>query len=101
MKIIERLKKMIEKDTEEEEEILQTKIVSPKEVLAEWEKWIPPASSEIDSLIIEKSALKPVEEDMVKQLVKEAENRGLRVEVIPSKVVYTKEPGLKGGKRKR
>lgn len=61
LRIVERLRKITEK-VDEEEEILQTKIVSVKEVAAEWEKWIPSAQNEIDSLIIEKAALRPLED---------------------------------------
>lgn len=66
---------MIEKECEEEE-VLQTKIISPKEVLAEWPKWIAPSKDEIGSLITEKLALKPVPKEEVKRLVQEAEKLG-------------------------
>ena len=39
MKIIAKLKKMAEVPSEEEE-ILQTRIVSPKEVSEAWEEWL-------------------------------------------------------------
>ena len=94
------MKRMTEKEDEEEEEVLQTKIVSAKEVIAEWEKWIPSATNEVDSLIIEKAALKPLEPDIVQQMIQEEERNGVKIEVIPSKVVYSKKPGKKGGKRK-
>ena len=100
IRIVEKLRKMSEALEDEEEEVLQTKIVSQKEVLAEWEKWIEPATNEIDSLIPEKRALRPQEEGEVQKKIEEAKKKGVVIELIPSKLVYTKKPGRRGGKRK-
>ena len=85
---------------EEEEEVLQTRIVSPKEVAANWEAWVEASGDEVNSLINEKEALKPLTRDEVKKLKEEAERDGVLVELIPSKLVFTKKPGKRGGKKK-
>ena len=91
MRILLKLKKAIEEPSQEEE-VLQTKIVSPKEVCDQWEKWLPAVQSEIHSLIFEKMASKEVSEEEVKEMEKKAKENGRKVEYIPSKVVYTKKP---------
>ena len=44
----------------EEEEVLQTKIVSPREVAENWEDWLPAVRSEVESLLKEKEAFREV-----------------------------------------
>lgn len=98
--LLARLSKAADVEEGEDEEVLQTRIVSQREVLKEWSLWEPPAQDEIDSLITEKQALKPLGKAELAIVVKEAEEQGIRIEYIPSKGVYTKKPGKKGGKRK-
>ena len=85
---------------DEEDEVLQTRVVSMVEAAKEWEKWIPATEAEVGSLLNEKEALKPMEKDEVEKLIREAHQQGRRVQMIPSKVVLTKKPGKNGGKRK-
>ena len=101
LQVIAKLRRMLtQAGLEEEEEVLQTRIVSPKEVAANWEQWIEASRSEVHSLIEEKEALKPLKKHEVKKLIEDAEKRGVKVEVIPSKLVFAKKPGKKGGKKK-
>ena len=102
LQVITKLRRMLTQAglEEEEEEVLQTRIVSPKEVAANWEQWIEASRSEVHSLIEEKEALKPLKKHEIKKLIEDAEERGVKVEVIPSKLVFAKKPGKKGGKKK-
>ena len=100
VKIIGKLRRMAEGVPVEEEEVLQTKIVSPKEVTQNWEKWSEAVQAEIHSLIEEKGALKMLTPEQVEVLKKEAGLTGREVEVIPSKMVYTLKAAPAGGKRK-
>ena len=98
--ILGKLKKILEEGVEEEEEILQTKIVSPKEVAKEWKKWIPSAEDEVHSLLTEKQALLPLSAQKLTDFMEEAKRRGVKVELIPSKLVFARKPGKNGGKLK-
>ena len=98
--VLGKLKKILEEGVEEEEEILQTKIVSPKEVAKEWKKWIPSAEDEVHSLLTEKQALLPLPAQKVTDFMEEARRRGVKVELIPSKLVFARKPGKNGGKLK-
>ena len=90
----------MEKPQSEEEEVLQTKIISPREVALHWELWQEPSKDEVDSLLIEKQAPKPPSNADVQALVSEARKKGNRIEYIPSKLVFAKKPGKGGGKFK-
>lgn len=57
MKITHKLKKMAEVPNEEEE-ILQTRILSQKEVSENWEDWLTAAGGEVDSMLTEKEAFR-------------------------------------------
>ena len=72
---------------EVEEEILQTKIVSPGEVKQKIEKWKKAIEAEIDSLFNLKGALRLVEKDEMRRLMKEQD-----VVPLPSKVIFTVKP---------
>ena len=85
---------------DEEDEVLQTRVVSMVEAAKEWEKWIPATEAEVGSLLNEKEALKPMKKEEVEEMIREAHRQGRRVQMIPSKVVLTKKPGKNGGKRK-
>ena len=97
LKILAGLKKMIEVETEHEE-ILQTKIVSPYEVQGQWTEWEEAAKEEIRSLLEEKEALRQITKNEFEEMKEETQRGGRRIEVIPSKVVFTRKPGPKGGK---
>ncbi|CAL1157428.1 unnamed protein product, partial [Cladocopium goreaui] len=58
--------------------------------------------SEVESLTIEKAALKELSKDEVKALKKKAEKEGKKLEIIPSKLVFTVKPSPdhKEGKKK-
>ena len=101
VRILGRLKKMAEVK-EDGDEILQTKVISPKEVIRNWSEWIPSVKSEVESLTIEKAALKELSKDEVKALKKKAEEEGKKLEIIPSKLVLTVKPSPdhKEGKKK-
>lgn len=47
---------------------MQTKIVSPKEVIKNWPERIPSVQSEAESLTLEKSALKELTKEEVERL---------------------------------
>ena len=101
VRILGRLRKMAEVK-EDGDEILQTKVISPKEVVRNWSEWIPSVRSEVESLTIEKAALKELSKDEVKALKKKAEKEGKKLEIIPSKLVFTVKPSPdhKEGKKK-
>eukprot|EP00438_Fugacium_kawagutii_P030710 Skav213064 [mRNA] locus=scaffold364:594309:601403:- [translate_table: standard] len=99
MKILGKLKRMVEEPTEEED-VLQTKIVSSKEVEAHWKEWLPCIKEEVDSLLEEKQAFRKVTKAEVQEIVRKAAEEGKKVEFIPSKSVYTKKPQGGGHKKK-
>ena len=98
--LIARLRRSMVAAEVEEEEVLQTRIVSAKEVAQNWEAWKPAAGEEVISLVEEKLALQPIPKKEMKELIEDAEKRGIRIELIPSKLVFTRKPGKKGGKKK-
>ena len=99
LKVIRRLRKLVEAPWEEEE-VLQTKIVSPQEVHRNWEPWKEAVRSEIESLLYEKEALEEITMEEFEKKKQKASQLGKKVEVIPSKVVFTRKPGPQGGKPK-
>ena len=94
VRILGRLRKMVEEQGENEE-ILQTKIISPKEVLRNWSEWEPSIRSEVESLTVEKSALKPLTKAAVEELKLQAQKERKKLEILPSKMVFTIKPGGK------
>ena len=99
MTVLQKLKKMSEVEREEDE-VLQTKIVSSKEVAKDWSAWLAAIDQEVNSLLHDKEALKWLTEKEYEELMKNAERDGVQVEQIPSKMVFTVKPGPKGGKKK-
>ena len=85
---------------EESEEVLQTKIISPKEVSRKWGEWLESVDSEVQSLTKDKQALKELTAEEQEELKQQAEREGRRVEYIPSKLVHVVKAGEKGGKKK-
>ena len=84
----------------EEEEVLQTRIVSPREVAEHWSDWLPAITAEVDSLLQEKEAFREIYPEELQKMQKEAEKSGKSIEFIPSKMVFTRKPGPEGGKKK-
>ena len=79
------------------QEILQTKVVSHGEVRRNAAAWIPAIKAELESLMVLKGALKVVEAEEGKKLLRED-----LAELIPSKFVFTikPRPGQSSGKLK-
>ena len=88
--IISQLKKMASQP--KEEEVLQTKVISPQEVAARWEEWIQPSKEEVKSMLEEKEALRPVSKKELEEVIRQAHSKGKKVELIPSKLVFTRKP---------
>ena len=78
----------MEKD---EEQILQTKIVSAKEVEMNLEDWKAPMKKELDTIVEEKGAITRLNPASARELL---ENNP-RVQVLPGKGVFTIKPGRK------
>lgn len=87
------IKKMVKDIEEEEQQILQTKIISPNEMVREVHLWDDAIRSEMRSLLEEKQALRSIEAEEKEKM--EREGRGL--EIVPSKLVITRKAG---GRRK-
>ena len=85
---------------EEPEEVLQTKIISPKDVSRKWGEWLESVDSEVQSLTKDKQALKELTAEEHEELKQQAEREGRRVEYVPSKLVHVVKAGEKGGKKK-
>ena len=90
-----RLRKMMDEGgLDDEEEVLQTPDQNhPKEVAREWEKWKASAGEEVHPLLTEKMALIPMDANQVDAFMKMAKEKGLQVELIPSKLVFSKKAG--------
>eukprot|EP00435_Cladocopium_sp_Y103_P044062 s2889_g12.t1 len=56
IRIINKVKKMM--NTPEDEKVLQTKIISPREVARNWPEWLDAVKAEVESLTLEKEALR-------------------------------------------
>ena len=101
IEILAKMKKLLDASEKgEDDEILQTKIVSPYEVSKGWADWIPAVDAEVNSLLREKEAMEELRGPQLEELLKEAEEKGTPVEFLPSKLVFTKKPGKKGGRYK-
>ena len=95
--VAEGINMMQSKMEEPEEEILQTKIVSPAEVKQKIEKWRKAIEAEIDSLFNIKKALRLVEKEELRRMMNDQ-----GVAPLPSKVIFTLKPDGNNpqGKRK-
>ena len=87
------LKKMVKDLEEEEQQILQTKIISPNEMVKEQHLWSDAIQSELKSLLEEKQALRCVSAEEKERMEKSSKE----LEVVPSKLVITRKAG---GRRK-
>ena len=72
---------------DQEDQVLQTKIVSPAEVKRCHEAWKDAIQAEIKSLFETKQALKVVEGEEAKRMIKEQQ-----IQALPSKLVFTLKP---------
>ena len=86
------LRKMGEAIETSAEEVLQTRIVGVKEVVKDWDKWIPAVKSEVDSLIVEKEAFRKLSKKEFWTFKEAAKAQGKKVEELPSKIVWTLKP---------
>ena len=90
LEVIGKLRRLIEGSMDDE--ILQTRIVSPLEVLRDWKEWVGPAEDEVNSLLHEKKAFKEISSEELEELKAGLEEEGRKIEIIPSKLVWTKKP---------
>ena len=72
---------------DQEDQVLQTKIVSPAEVKRCHEAWKDAIQAEIKSLFETKQALRVVEGEEAKRMIKEQQ-----IQALPSKLVFTLKP---------
>ena len=96
---VAKMKRMMEEPSEEDE-ILQTKVISTREVAKSWKSWLEAIDAEVHSLLEEKEALKKIARKELEEIQKKAAQEGRTVEIIPSKLVFTIKAGPNGGKRK-
>ena len=82
------MKRMMEEPSEEDE-ILQTKVISTREVAKSWKSWLEAVDAEVQSLLEEKEALKKITRKELAEIQKKAAQEGRTVEIIPSKLVLT------------
>ena len=99
VQIVAKLRKMA-MPTEEEEQVFQTRIISPKEVNRRWSEWLESVDAEVQALTQEKQALKKLSEEKHEALKKQAIDEGRGKEYLPSKKACTLKAGDKGGRKK-
>ena len=101
LKWVAKMKRMMEEPSEEDE-ILQTKVISSREVARSWKSWLAAIDAEVQSLLGEKEALKKITRKELEEIQEKASQEGRTVEIIPSKLVFTMKagPNENGGKRK-
>ena len=90
---LEPWKKIMKMEETKEQEILQTKIVSPNEMMGEIDLWDEAIKSELESLLKKKEALRSISTEEKERL--ERKYPGLLT--VPSKLVITRKAG---GRRK-
>ena len=68
----------------------------------QWKEWFGPATDEVRSMLEEKQALRPVKKEELENIMRKARETNRKVELIPSKLVFTKKPAPppKGHKNK-
>ena len=71
--------------SDEDQAVLQTRIVANWEIAQQWDLWKPAAVSELDELTVGKGALEYSNLDKLREL----ESRGFKVIQLPSKLVCT------------
>ena len=92
-----RLCEFAKNEGDDVEQVLQTRIVSPAEVLRDKEGWRDAIQAEIDSLFTKKEALRVITQAEAKTIMTTQD-----VQAVPSKVVFTLKPDPEkvAGKRK-
>ena len=93
-KLVYRLLRVLAKELKtepEEDEVLRTKVVPVSQFLKEHEMWRPAIMAEMNQLFEEKGALRRTTMADLQDL----RERGVEVELIPSKLVITMKPGPK------
>ena len=100
VKILHKIRKAVLEEELEDEEVLQTRVVSNTEVLKDWGSWLEAIGAEVSSLLEEKEAFKEVKKEEVERIKKKAQSEGGKVELLPSKIVFTVKPGVGGGRKK-
>ena len=93
-KLVYRLLRVLAKELKtepEEDEALRTKVVPVSQFLKEHEMWRPAIMAEMNQLFEEKGALRRTTMADLQDL----RERGVEVELIPSKLVITMKPGPK------
>ena len=73
-------------ETQEPEEILQTKTIPGEIVRQELTRWIPAMQSEYESLVTEMEAVEPLSDESFKRM---SQDPNEKLELIPGKVVFT------------
>ena len=84
---------------DEEEEVLQTKILSPREIVENWEECLPAVRNEVEFLLNKKEAFREMFPEEFRKFKEDAEKKGKEIEYIPSKLVFTRKSCLDGGKK--
>eukprot|EP00913_Durusdinium_trenchii_P015946 g14985.t1 len=80
-----------------EEEFLVTRTMSTKEVMEDFENWVPAIKAEYTQLVHTKEAVIQITK---KDLQARAEKEGKVIEVLPAKMVFTRKAGV-GARRAR
>ena len=80
-----------------EEEFLVTRTMSTKEVMEDFENWVPAIKAEYTQLVHTKEAMIQITK---KDLQARAEKEGKVIEVLPAKMVFTRKAGV-GARRAR
>ena len=87
------MKRMMEEPSEEDE-ILQTKVISTREVAKSWKSWLEAIDAEVHNFLEEKEALKKITRKELAEIQKKAAQEGRTVEIIPSK--FGQQPVING-----
>ena len=89
--ILNKLKKMA-MEASINDEVLQTKVISPREVAENLDDWEVAIRDEIQSLLVDKEALRPATKKEAEELIRDQHRKGKSLEIIPSKLVFTRKP---------
>ena len=92
LKWVAKMKRMMEEPSEEDE-ILQTKVISTREVAKSWKSWLDAIDAEVQSLLEEKEALIKITRKELEEIQEKAARGGRAVGIIPSKLVFTIKAG--------
>ena len=77
IEILAQLKKALDAgEAREEDEVLQTKIISPQEVSRKWSEWLEAVDAEVSSLLEEKEAMEEVSGKKLEEILKGSRTDG-------------------------